>query len=212
MIPTELPWRRLQSDLATQGFAKITAGSLDGFRSICGTLGRISQTIEVRLKPEETQYPYRPDPVPFHTDHPRVPVVAWYCVKQDVDVGENLIIDTRRVVADLSDHDRRALTGIQMRMMHRSETLPLLSLEPYQLYWLPVVVQEAAEAGTETERSAIAALQKALDAYVADGKAVSIRLAPGEALFVNNEVVLHGRNAIPRHSERFLVRAYVVKE
>lgn len=200
---------RLRARLHEQGFEKIPTRDADGFRAACEMLGRITQTIDVRLKPDETQYPYRPEEVPFHTDHPSVPVVAWHCYRQDDSDGSSLLIDTREVVERLPMATRRLLTAIRLRVLHRGDPLPLLVLEPYQIYWLPVVVEEELERGNRAHLEAINAFRTALASHVSEGKAISIRLQPGEALFVNNHVMLHGRRAINEYSKRHLMRAYV---
>lgn len=200
---------RLRARLREQGFEKILTRDADGFRTACEMLGRITQTIDVRLKPDETQYPYRPEEVPFHTDHPSVPVVAWHCYYQDDADGTSLLIDTREVVERLPRAARCLLAAIRLRVLHRGDPLPLLSLEPYQIYWLPVVVEEELERGDPVHVEAINAFRAALASHVGEGKAISVRLQPGEALFVNNHVMLHGRRAIDRDSKRHLMRAYV---
>ncbi len=201
---------QLREDLATHGYAKIKTGNIDGFHRVCESLGKVSQTIEVRLTPGQTQYPYRPDAVPFHTDHPRVPIVAWHCERQDSDDGANLLVDTREIVKRLSPTVRMTLTTIHMRMVHRNDLHPLLSLDPYHVYWLPIIIREAMEAGNESQKSAIAAFQDELTKHASARKNALIRMQPGEALFVNNRLILHGRGAITEGSERFLLRNYIV--
>ena len=72
------------------------------------------------------------------------------------------------------------------------------------------MVKEVLAEATSDQAHAISAFERALSEYVANGGVVSIRLDPGQALFVNNRVVLHARDAIAPDSRRRLVRAYVV--
>jgi len=198
----------VRSRLDEYGFAVVKTENLDGFYAICNLLGKISQTIEVRLNPEKDQYPYCADAVPFHTDHPHVPIVAWYCNQQDADNGANLLVDSREIVCKMSTVEQEALQKIQLRVFHCDEYRPLLRSNPYHIYWLPVVIQEALTYADTLQAAAITSFHEELVKQMEN--VVSLKLNVGEALFVNNRIMLHGRHAIAQNSIRHLTRAYVV--
>ncbi|WP_395237111.1 TauD/TfdA family dioxygenase [Vibrio alginolyticus] len=50
-----------------------------------------------------------------------------------------------------------------------------------------------------------------LEASISDAKPIILRLEPGEALFVDNKRMLHGREDIPQDSPRYLYRIHTTK-
>lgn len=72
------------------------------------------------------------------------------------------------------------------------------------------MVRETYVKAGRVARNAIDTFRVQMDKHCRSGGAVSIRLKPGEALFVDNKVMFHGRNAIRPDSTRSLIRSYVV--
>lgn len=191
--------------LREKGYLVVSSLTLDGFMEIGNALGSVTQKTEVRLDDQSNQYPHCPEKVPFHTDHPEVPTVGWHCISQDADDGTSLLIDTKSIVDKMSEEELQVARGIQLRMFHRETTRSLFNKEPYCFYWLPVIVGEFLEKANESESACI----ERIYALIEEEEQIRIRLAPGEALFVNNNRMLHGREVIGDASERNLLRAYI---
>jgi hypothetical protein len=211
MNTTNLCFEAIQARLDECGFAVVKTESFANFHTLCSSLGRVSQTTEVRLKAGGTQYPHCADEVPFHTDHPHVPIVAWYCEQQDDHAGANLLVDSKEVVCGMLDAETAALTTIRLRVFHHTESHPLLTNDPYRFYWLPVVIDEVLKSADSMQALAIASFRRELAERMKTQNVLSVRLQSGEALFVNNHRMLHGRRAIAQDSARFLTRVYVMQ-
>lgn len=191
--------------LREDGYMVLSDISVQEFLEIGNLIGSVTQETKVRLDDTSNQYPHCPDKVPFHTDHPEVPIVGWHCIAQDKDDGTSLLIDTKSLVQKLSDEELQVMAGIQLRMFHRENTRPLFTKEPYCFYWLPVIVGEFLEGASDVERACIGKIESLIEKE----ENIGIRLAPSEALFVDNNRMLHGREAIGDSSERNLLRAYI---
>jgi alpha-ketoglutarate-dependent taurine dioxygenase len=50
------------------------------------------------------------------------------------------------------------------------------------------------------------------DEYILAKEAINIRLNEGETLFINNNRMLHGRDAINAGSKRFLKRVWIKRD
>lgn len=195
--------------LATTGFAVGESLTTEEFYRTCAELGVVTQKLEVRLKEGIKQYANLPDEVPFHTDHPTVPVVAWHCIRQDESDGAMFLLDTREAVEAVSERTRQLLTTVWMRMIHREELHKLLGLNPYHMYWLPVIVKETKAVATHAQVDAIEEMYAEFDAMRRLGRFHTVRLRSGESLYLNNHIMLHARDSIAADSKRYLVRAYV---
>jgi len=111
----------------------------------------------------------------------------------------------------MSDAETAVLTTIQLRVFHHAESHPLLKNDPYQCYWLPVMIEEALKSADSMQALAIASFRRELAERMETQNVLSVRLQSSEALFVNNHRMLHGRRAIAQDSTRFLTRAYVMQ-
>jgi hypothetical protein len=167
--------------------------------------GRVRDEALVRLDPEVRSYVCAPDPVPPHTDHPSVDIIAWSCDEQDSDDGANLLLDSRAILKGLSSVARRDLTRT---------LLPSPPLEPGPVGLWPVLASDggvffapwiepiamAVEDGFKQFRTAVGESWK---------DAVEVRLLPGDALLIDNRRILHGRRALHPHSRRRLRRWWI---
>jgi hypothetical protein len=202
---------RLRDLIETRGYAIERTDDIDRFKALCATLGPVELLTDVRIVPGKTEYPFRPAAVPFHTDHPRHPIVAWYCVRKDVADGANLLIDSRVILERLTPYQRARLSGASVRIVQSQERRTILGEYPFHAYWLPPLIREAMPSLDDETRAAVGAFQRELDARAESGTAVPVRLEEGEALFVNNHVMLHGRKSISHVSDRHLIRACMTR-
>jgi Taurine catabolism dioxygenase TauD, TfdA family len=195
--------------LASDGYAVVCSGSLSRFTETCAKIGRVTQTLDVKIKESSRQYANLPDRVPFHTDHPHIPTVAWHCVSQDGFAGASLLVDSRSIILKLSQANQQALTSINLRVFHSQEKHPLFTKDPFHIYWLPLVVKEVRGLVSGQELAAVQSIEEAIDQAWVTNQFLSIPLKTGESLFVNNQIMLHGRHQLSADSKRHLVRAYI---
>ncbi len=184
----------------------------DAYLALASSLGEVVAIEAIELRPGVGSYACSPGPVPFHTDHPAVDVAAWQCVRQDPVDGASLLVDARGLVGRLSAADVTLLEALPLAYPplaegHATGFAPVLEPRPdgHALYFPPVVRPRAPEA------SSLATFRAFTDDVRNAGAAapIRIRLAPNDALFVDNRRMLHGRAALRPGSPRLLRRAWI---
>lgn len=174
-------------------------------------LGRVVQQETIALRPGAHAYVAKPGRVPLHTDHPQVDVIGWYCERQDDVDGASLIFDARSFLVRLGDRERQTLRKVEL------ECPPLRGGPPTERWPVLSATQEGdalfcspwlrAASGRGEEQASLDRFREALSREMATP--VQIRLRPGQALFIDNRRVLHGRRAIEENSERRLSRVWL---
>lgn len=202
--------------ISQSGYAVARVPDNEGYLAVCGRLGEVTYTRDILVSPERIQqyagYSYDPAAVPFHTDNPMVGIVGLYCIAQDESGGENLLIDSRRILNELTTQEVALLTQIHVPLPKSDNAHPLLSTAsdgmPH-IYWLPALIQSLPADTDPSKLAAIARFDQLLQKCREERDYISIRLTPGEALWFNNYVMLHGRERLELSSNRHLVRAFV---
>src|SRR5258708_6759574 len=100
--------------LQHKGFLVINLRSLDIYYQVCAQLGEIKHKLEVKLEQGSKIYANIEGKVPFHTDNPNIPIVAWHCLQPDSMDGANMLIDSHVVTQKLSQEDLITLTGVRL--------------------------------------------------------------------------------------------------
>lgn len=200
----------IKDSLAMNGYHVHDTGELKDYFELCQSLGKVTQILDVKISNGKRQYANIPDEVPYHTDHPSIPTVAWHCLEQDNIRGDNLLIDSRLIVSNLSRDVVSVLESIDLRMLHRTETCPILVKDPFRIYWLPMIIEEKYRTARNEEKEAIEGFRFELDQLSCSPSLIRVRLKPGQSLFINNNIFLHGRQSLPPNSKRHLVRSYIL--
>jgi hypothetical protein len=168
--------------------------------------------LEVKLVPGSRIYANIEGKVQFHTDNPNIPIVAWHCLEPDSIDGANILIDSHLVIQKLSEEDLVTLTGVRLPVPYSERDHAILTLNPYHFYWLPRMVEEAKSTFSEKESGAVRRLHTALEEVHKSAQHQKVRLQKGDTLFINNRVMLHGRDEISSDSKRHLVRVYIAPD
>lgn len=201
---------RVVQELLRSDYVVVNVENLSVFKSVCSVLGRVAQWTDVRVLEDGIQYPNIPDAIPFHTDNPKMAIVGWFCVCQDSSGGENWLMPAKEIVEQLSADDRERLVRILLRTPSKNELYPLLREQPeFQVFYVPRIWLEAVDSLLPQDAGAIRRFHDAVLANRDARNYIAVRLAPGEALFINNRTLIHGRGALPKASQRHLVRAYI---
>ena len=171
----------------------------------------MTQTLEVSLDANRVQYPFVRHAIPFHTDHPSIRSVAWYCFEQDKDGGATAVLNGYEIVRSLSPADRQLLRSVSVPVLRSENEQPLVSVgannRPH-IYWLPEFIKAARPRMSYKQSRAVDRFADLLqDAEEARSHHL-VRLHRGECLFVDNQRMLHGRSALGSASRRHLRRAY----
>lgn len=203
------------SGLRSRGYA-VVRGPLarEDFLALAAQFGEVVAEEKIALRPGAHAYVAKPGRVPFHTDQPQVEVVAWHCVRQDSHDGASLLVDGLAAVERLSEASRAVLRRTRLAcppvaggpprasvpVLRRDGERELLFCSP----WLDAV------GGGADEAHALRELWAQVVREAREGP-VRVELAPGDALFVDNQRMLHGRDAIGDASERELHRLWVIR-
>ena len=202
----------LASQLGRAGFVHLRGPfGRDDYLELVRTLGPVLATEHIALRPGAHAYVAKPGPVPPHTDHPEVGAIAWWCEVQDESDGTSLLLDTRPVVEALPESCRTALRSVRLECPPLAGGPPTLSF--------PVLRETArgeaifcspwlrAVGGDVSGQRQLDLLRERLMQAHAHRRAC--RLRPGEVLIVDNQRVLHGRDAINEQSRRRLMRTWI---
>src|SRR5262249_1734695 len=148
------------------------------------------------------------------TDRPTVDILGWYCASQDDEGGESLLIDTSDLPHHFHDEELEVLgqimvahyvSGPQCGEIRQLAPLVSRARDGWDVFFVPwncVPPPEQPARGM-------------LDRFVryvenkAERDPLSIRMEPGQCLFIKNLRLLHGRGQLPDGSRRHLIRYYI---
>ena len=224
---------RVKQAIAERGWAEVretlTESEFDAVGRCLGVIGlRTHVVIDLerdRLQRESRSgSPPRPGiytagELELHTDRPSALWIGWYCVRQDDHGGATLLCDTRdlsdRFTADELDGLSRIQVDYNVRdpqtERERMTPWPLITRdgEAFKLYYVPWLVRRVGldECGLK--------LLDAFARYVVEKRergTTSVRLEPGQSLFIDNRRLLHGRASLDPGSPRHLIRLYIGDE
>ncbi len=221
---------RVKGGLRIEGYAYLTSRlEVEAYESLAAALGLLVLRTEICINVSQDQIlckgrvgtsherpsPFRAAALDLHTDSPRIDVLSFYCIEQDEEDGSLILIDLSDSVAWFSREEWAALAKIKLRYTSRDPSTGLESqhLQPLhsgedlggQFYYAPWHLPEPADPHQ-------ARLMEKFKGYVANQQkhsAVNIRLLPGQAVFVDNRRMLHGRRGLCQDSKRHLVRLYI---
>jgi hypothetical protein len=188
--------------LGDQGYVHVP-GPLTAarFRALAESLGPVVLETAVRVDPSHRSYLSGTAAVPFHTDHPDVRFIGWLCLAQDAADGASCYIDGLDAARGLPQ-----LEGIQL------DCPPLMGLTPIGQRPLftrrPLAIFYAPWLAAHGEAAALADLAEFRHRLI-QTPVHEVRLAPGDAVFIDNRRMLHGRRALAAGSPRCLQRLWI---
>jgi len=214
--------------LSEHGYAHIRVPvSLEAFEALSSEIGTIERRTDIKVDrtgealqarnriTDGRPSTYQADPLEFHSDNPRMNVLAWYCVDQDEIGGATRLIDTSNVAEYFSEDELAILTGINVtysvwlpgadRESFLNEPLLTRTASGYRTYYQSWFLLDR-----YTDEQA-AALNKFADYihFMREAHSTDVKLAQNECLFIDNRRILHGRNALGSDSRRHLIRLYI---
>ena len=205
----------IQRTVDKYGFCAYATGqSYDEFLSFCGQFGEVFHIADVKLVggPRPRAY-QRADEVEFHTDHISARLAAWYCIEREPTGNEMRLIDLAPLGTKMSADELTALSRAKIYLRKPEHGaweeghIPVWQTRDgrdlYQyIAWSPPAFEDgAAQAAFERFQGLI---NNAIRSDV-----IEVDLQKGDALFLDNNRVMHGRHALPRNSKRYLKRILV---
>jgi alpha-ketoglutarate-dependent taurine dioxygenase len=203
--------------------------------AIASRLGYVWNDRRIYVNAELEAHTRSPAGVHFHMDHARANVIGWLC--EVPDACFNRYVDALRLYRDLPESERDALTRVrcfdpypvQCAQDPQRPTVIAPAVERVhgatRIFWVPAAEPESDRLpdslnpfllipqgpDAAVERRAIETFRAAVERFDAAPELahVSVMLAPGDAVFVDNNRFLHGRGALPAASPRELYRVWV---
>lgn len=181
------------------------------YRAMVERIGRAWCETAVELRPDVRSYLCRPEPVPFHTDHPEADFIAWRCEQQDNADGSQQLVDGWAALEACGRGVRDALTHVHAEVKVRGDSppsrWPIVRPSPngdrlFYADWIkPIEVDPHSGAVFEALKAEI---RRCTESHVEE-----FRLSEGEVLIIDNGRYLHGRRALAGESRRRLRRFWI---
>jgi hypothetical protein len=184
------------------------------YRTLVGQLGTPWCETAVELRPNVRSYLCKPEPVPFHTDHPDADWMSWRCEVQDEADGTQLLVDGLDALRACGPRVRDVLTQVHVEVRVRQDTpparVPIVRVSPqgdrlFFASWIKPMESDP------FSLKAFAALREEIDRRC-ESHAFEVRLAEGEVLVIDNGRLLHGRKGLASSSKRRLRRFWITRE
>ena len=221
--------QHINQTLASQGWIHLQgAGSTDWFEAISARLGEVLFRADVIVDPakEASQQqkrsfrPQRPssyqhDGLQFHTDAREWNILGFYCVEQDRVDGASRLLDVGDLDQAFSLQELECLAEVEVCHLSRDPQTGAEKIYPTPLVtrtadsWLVFYAPWLLRDTYEPEQSAMLERFRSWLQKKEERCAFEVRLKPGEALFLNNNRVMHARKPIEPTSRRHLVRTSI---
>lgn len=216
------------NSLRAYGYAHIKGPlSLAQFELISSHIGTVELKTDIKVDPGQEQAQrqqriasgrpstYQAQGLDFHSDNPRMNVLAWYCLEQDAVDGTLYLIDTDNIAEHLTVKELAILTVTHVMYSSRraSEDKEELLREPlltkissgYRVYYQPWLLLDTYN---EEQLRSLERFQEYIERAQRRGP-IHVKLERREALFIDNRRMLHGRNSIAENSKRHLIRFFL---
>ena len=186
--------------------------SAEEFEGLANALGNIISDFAVKIDSTKVSYVCHSEAIPFHTDDLSCRYIGWHCISQDSSDGGSLLLHTQKVFALLSPTELEILSQVKIEpapyAKGPSEPYPLLHEYPSNpgicyVPWLKI------HSSNDAQKNALERLKEAIAIVENSGDFVEIKLQPGQALFIDNWRVFHGRRELKSDSPRHLRRLWV---
>ena len=196
------------------GWCRLDPMSDAEYRTLVGQLGKPWCETAVELRPDVRSYLCKPEPVPFHTDHPDADWMSWRCEVQDDADGTQQLVDGLDALRACGPNVRDVLTQVHAEVKVRGDSppsqIPIVRSTPagdrlFFAEWIKPLEADPASG------SAFAALRAEI-ARRSESHVQEVRLAEGEVLVIDNGRLLHGRKSLAGASKRRLRRFWITLE
>jgi alpha-ketoglutarate-dependent taurine dioxygenase len=192
--------------LEQKGFCCLENQSYEKLQEIIDGLGKTIMITDVSVNLDSRALVTSDRALGFHTDHSKANYIVWYCLKQCDSGGETLVLDTHKILANLTSREQNILCNIHL-YEHKifdddPESSPLLRFidgkpQFYYSFWL-------ADDAQRQDPTFIKFMELTESIPFENYK-----LQPGDVLIVDNRRMLHGRTAIEGNKDRHLKRFWI---
>ena len=198
----------VQSQLKSNGYIHLNeAVSTDDFLKIIHPFGKVLRKETISLY-RSRRGAHQPRMLGYHTDHFDADIIAWQCDVPEPTGGPTLLVDTQPIVDVMTDHQKEALTRVEIFSPHPDRPVqlraPCLTIDGgealfYYTPWNLCPIQDPE----------VSKVWKWFVEQVESAAAFEVDLKKGECLFLDNKRFLHGRGVLPENSKRSLERVWI---
>jgi Taurine catabolism dioxygenase TauD, TfdA family len=201
----------IQSSIISHGFWHCSGLQESDAQLVAKTLGHVFFTTDVTHVPGSKSLVTSDKSLDYHTDHHRADLILWHCKQQCSIGGETLIMDGGAIINKLDANEVTHLKSIRLRehkvLDDDPGEYPMVSfgdglMKLYYSFWM---IRDNATRGQ------MRAIRAFMD-QVKETKPLSFHLQPGDVLIVDNNRMLHGRNAIRGDKQRLLRRLWISRQ
>ncbi len=179
----------------------------DLFQQMCRTVGQVLWTTQVTHRADAPALVVSNRALRLHTDHHRADVIGWFCHADAEEGGETLLLDLEELYQSFDQRLKASLQPLcfkehkvfpEDREWHPFHTVEHERDRFYYSFW------PAEDTMDDCTQAAYQELRRRIEAQ----EPVTLRLEPGDALFIDNTRILHGRTAFTG-SSRHLTRNWI---
>jgi alpha-ketoglutarate-dependent taurine dioxygenase len=202
---------RMKRALAEVGVVVVRCEATQAqFFAVARRLGIVLTELAVFVEPRQVPYVRNAGVVPFHTDHhPLADIIGWYCVQPCRSGTPSVYLDAEDAYDRMSPADQDKLQRIRLRVKSAKgrELVPVVTFDgsrprfAWNSLWLHKPIEPDAQGAVRRFSTMLATPGRA--------HTVTVPLAAGEFVFIDNKRFLHGRDAIPPDSRRLLYRLWI---
>ena len=205
---------QVMSEVRRNGFCHLQQKlDIESFKEITMLLGDPVGQDEIRLGVTKRKL-HSTGPLEMHTDSFIADLIAWHCVEPGSQPAPTVIVDTTDLPEHFSSSELEALSRVTMKCPNRSHDQfmlkPLISFEEarWKIFYTPWWLIEPDDPRAQDAYSKFCE-------YVKHKRANESRhqtLGKSESFFIDNKRMLHGRDALPPSSNRFLMRVWIARQ
>lgn len=194
------------SSLQKDGFAYISKLGSFQFDIINKKLGDLLYETDIKLDASKSNVVYNPEEVLFHTDYPKAQIVSWLCIDSNNNEAPLELIDTNNFISFDPEF---------LQVLRKIDVFFKCKLTSSQ-YKVPLIIDYEKKIGTTynpwgIQENAFNTELGYFYKYLENCNQYTIELKEGDALFIDNHRLLHGRSAINLDSKRHLIRRFLYK-
>lgn len=198
----------IQEELKQKGFLYLENQEYSQVPILISSIGKLLYITDVICKPQSRPLVTSDKALGFHTDYHRAKYILWYCFEQTSEGGETLLVDALSIYYQLPEALKIELQNIQL-FEHKvfdgdKEIYPMITLDYkgnikiYYSFWL--LNPE------DKQKTSIQTFEKLI---YNPSNIQTFRLKPQDILIIDNQRMLHARNAIQGTKNRFLKRFWI---
>lgn len=201
--------QNIKKSLVNDGYFMCNYGKNFKYNDILNLMGEIILVSDIKFNPESKRYIHGINKLPLHTDSPEANIIAWQCISQDKMSGDSIIFDSRKIINQLNKREIQNLS---------STFLPYPSINGGGEKYHPVITKDENQYKLyytpwydgDKKTKELNTLKKLIRQHSSLSR--RIMLKPNQMLIIDNQRMLHGRDALSKATSRHLKRFWLTRK